>query len=1089
MVQEFIDAPSLAAVNAQATTVWSDRVVTLSFLQKLAQTVMALHERQVTHGDLKPENILVSYLDMQPHPVLIDLLDFVPTDDGEQMTTQYAPASGGRFERDCFAVTKITEEMLAPLAWADSMGSVVLDAIDQIRVGPPENATLLPLIEAIDVALQPIQVAKARSINLVIPGAKESEFFSDEGKISLRLVHGRKLCLCGAVEQIVVELIADGKFGQARRQQIDQKQFSREQRSEFASIDLFLTIEDGVCYDLDAIFALLNEPEFAQLWADARATEDAWTSAKKQAGDSELNKDDGETDETEVTPESTVDQLAEDVAQQEIEACDIDVPHLWGRLLEMEAELTIGGYAIGQSAYNSNTQRHIVPFELESGAFDFARDDTVSILRLDQSGRWTRIGNLDLSASSASQLEIDTRRWAAKPNVALVADGQFLRFESHFDVTSRSRRRAATLRLLSRESRVSDMIDVFNPRKHLKPAIQETSLDLDELYRRYGLNQAQAIAFGNLIGVRPVGLLQGPPGTGKTRFIAALVHYALTHGLARNVLLSSQSHEAVNGAAEEVIKLFRQDDDLPSVLRVGHEGNVSEQLLPYHVARVEGLLKDRFRAELCGRLHIAGRALAIPTTLVDRLITIETILRPIVEKIMQLQQDLGGEDQVARIAALQGTLAEIVLDKLDLAEDHQPAVDETFLDALAIKMAARERFSNVVKVDHFRSVAELARDFMGSVSSRERTFETFLAGTRRIVAGTCVGLGRSTLGLTSTPFDLVIVDEAARCTASELAVPLQSGRWVVLVGDQQQLEPQHPSEVVRRVAKELRISEREITRSDFERVFESEYGRAAGFSLSEQYRMLPPIGTVVSSAFYGNRLTHGRTEPTIKLQTLPHPLEKPLTWITTDAFGDEARQSNDKNRKGGLHNPTEADLIIAMILAWDRDMALRDWISGQTDYPQTIGIICTYRSQSKSIQQKLKRVLLSEAMRATIKVDTVDSYQGKQNPIVILSLVRNNADGFVVDGVATNREGYLVQPNRLNVAVSRAMDRLVIVGTATRWRANSPVAEVINGFRKQEAAGQAAFVDGVELRARMAALMYSKKQSKAEASMIEEGAQ
>jgi superfamily I DNA and/or RNA helicase len=55
-----------------------------------------------------------------------------------------------------------------------------------------------------------------------------------------------------------------------------------------------------------------------------------------------------------------------------------------------------------------------------------------------------------------------------------------------------------------------------------------------------------------------------------------------------------------------------------------------------------------------------------------------------------------------------------------------------------------------------------------------------------------VGLGRASLGLTSTPFDLVVVDEAARCTSGELAVPMQAGRWIVLVGDHLQLELNRP---------------------------------------------------------------------------------------------------------------------------------------------------------------------------------------------------------------------------------------------------------------------------------------------------------
>lgn len=122
-------------------------------------------------------------------------------------------------------------------------------------------------------------------------------------------------------------------------------------------------------------------------------------------------------------------------------------------------------------------------------------------------------------------------------------------------------------------------------------------------------------------------------------------------------------------------------------------------------------------------------------------------------------------------------------------------------------------------VRRLRGVANLARDWMGSVTSRRRSFEEFLANTRQIVSGTCVGLGRAQLGLASARFDLVIVDEAARCTPSELAVPIQAGKWILLVGDHLQLEPFHDPAILRETQRRLKIPMKEIVRSDFERSF------------------------------------------------------------------------------------------------------------------------------------------------------------------------------------------------------------------------------------------------------------------------------
>jgi superfamily I DNA and/or RNA helicase len=98
-----------------------------------------------------------------------------------------------------------------------------------------------------------------------------------------------------------------------------------------------------------------------------------------------------------------------------------------------------------------------------------------------------------------------------------------------------------------------------------------------------------------------------------------------------------------------------------------------------------------------------------------------------------------------------------------------------------------------------------------------------------------------------------------------------------------------------------------------------------------------------------------------------------------------------------------------------------------------------------------------------VKVDTVDSYQGKENPIVMLSLVRNNADGLQQFGAATVREGFLSRSNRINVSVSRAMDRLVIVGSKGRWPQGGPMGRLASNFAKALDKNDAAVIDAAGL--------------------------
>ena len=445
----------------------------------------------------------------------------------------------------------------------------------------------------------------------------------------------------------------------------------------------------------------------------------------------------------------------------------------------------------------------------------------------------------------------------------------------------------------------------------------------------YDLNTDQEQAFERVIRNRPVGLLQGPPGTGKTRFIAALAHYAITHGLARNVLIASQSHEAVDTAAEAVLTLFRKTGMQPSLLRVAaDEERVSAALRPFHTAKVEQSIKDRFRASFRDRLATIGEALGLPETVVDDIVALETNIRPIAACIGKLQSDDDRDEQ--RIQGLVETLKRHLepLDLLDLISREEQQEWSSFVERASRTLMSRYGRMNGInadRIDRLHKAAVIGRDFVGSVSRMERSFASFLAGTRQIVAGDASRSGRTSLGLTNTAFDLVVVDEAARCTASELLVPLQAARWAVLVGDHAQLEPHHKAEVVNEVAQRTGAPKKEIQRSDFERVFSTPYGKSAGARLKTQYRMWPPIGSLVSESLIRIVLEPGRTEPEIAPSLLPKELDKPLTWIETDALGIAA---HDRRPGGGTSsiNQVEADAILALLENWHSHDVFREWL-------------------------------------------------------------------------------------------------------------------------------------------------------------------
>src|SRR3546814_13903111 len=103
-----------------------------------------------------------------------------------------------------------------------------------------------------------------------------------------------------------------------------------------------------------------------------------------------------------------------------------------------------------------------------------------------------------------------------------------------------------------------------------------------------------------------------------------------------------------------------------------------------------------------------------------------------------------------------------------------------------------------------------------------------------------------------------------------------------------------------------------------------------------------------------------------------------------------------------------------------------------------------YKKQKQESERRFAQQPVDEPVRRTVKFDTVDSYQGKENAIVILSLVRAN-DQYDA--------GHVRSPNRCNVAMSRARERLFILGNTAMWRdhrCQSPMRTVLREIERNQ---------------------------------------
>jgi superfamily I DNA and/or RNA helicase len=129
-----------------------------------------------------------------------------------------------------------------------------------------------------------------------------------------------------------------------------------------------------------------------------------------------------------------------------------------------------------------------------------------------------------------------------------------------------------------------------------------------------------------------------------------------------------------------------------------------------------------------------------------------------------------------------------------------------------------------------------------------------------------------------------------------------------------------------------------------------------------------------------------------------------------------------------------AVLRILDIIAAQEEL-VEQLLGGDDETP--IGVVCMYSGQKRKVEFGCAGHVWPPRFRNLIRVDTVDAYQGKENAIVLLSLVRSNPERV---------PGHVRSDNRCNVAISRAKERLIIVGAVTMWKSvvvGSPMRRVL----------------------------------------------
>ncbi len=242
-------------------------------------------------------------------------------------------------------------------------------------------------------------------------------------------------------------------------------------------------------------------------------------------------------------------------------------------------------------------------------------------------------------------------------------------------------------------------------------------------------------------------------------------------------------------------------------------------------------------------------------------------------------------------------------------------------------------------------------------------------------------------------FDLAVIDEACQSSEPGCWVSLLRCEKVVLAGDHQQLPPTVISNEAARQG---------FARSLMERQMEI-YGGEISILLEVQYRMHDKIMDFSSNHFYDGRLTGHETVRVHRLVDLEQVAaneltESPVTFIDTAGAGwDEELEPDGESRR----NPNEARLILKKV----------GGLIGSGVDAKDIAVIAPYAAQV--------RLLRELSIFEGVEIDTVDGFQGREKEAVLITLVRSNQEGEI---------GFLADVRRMNVALTRARRKLLVVG-------------------------------------------------------------
>ncbi|WP_186741153.1 AAA domain-containing protein [Spirosoma utsteinense] len=360
-----------------------------------------------------------------------------------------------------------------------------------------------------------------------------------------------------------------------------------------------------------------------------------------------------------------------------------------------------------------------------------------------------------------------------------------------------------------------------------------------------------------------------------------------------------------------------------------------------------------------------------------------------------------------------------------LTLDHKMADHPLMREAKKLKKQANE-FKNMAhkykrqfgkaERDQRKALFDEAHRIMKEVDNSEQYIIDDLVAKAQVITATLVGSNQYMIR--NLTFHTVVIDEAGQALEPACWIPILKAQKVILAGDHCQLSPTVKSMEAARKGLSTTLLEKCVALHP-----------EAVTLLEEQYRMHERIMGYSSRVFYQNRL---RAHASVATHSL-FAGDSPLGFIDTAGCGFDEKLEGTSST-----NPEEAALLIKHLT--DVVATLSPFYT-PLDFP-SVAIISPYKQQLNVLNDLLQHAPALQPYRAKLAVNTIDSFQGQERDIVYISMTRSNDQGEI---------GFLSDIRRMNVAMTRARKKLIIVGDSATLASHPFYADFIDYAQQLDA--------------------------------------